>query len=105
MRLVSGGHRSASRLFATTLLLMAASSCGGTDVRQFLAFKAPIVALINVRVIDGTGRPPRDSQTVVIQAERITAVGDTEAVPIPGGAKVLVQPERSTFAAISGSSD
>ena len=89
MRLVSRGHRTTSRLIATALLLIVSSSCGGTDLRQFLAFEAPNVALVNVRVIDGSGRPSRDSQTVVIQAERITAVGDTKAVPIPAGAKVL----------------
>jgi len=89
MRLVSRGHRTTSRLIAPALLLIASSSCGGTDLRQFLAFEAPNVALVNVRVIDGSGRPSRDSQTVVIQSERITAVGDTKAVPIPAGAKVL----------------
>ena len=55
-------------------------------VRQFVSVDAPVVALTHVRVIDGTGAPARDNQTVVISAGKIQSVGDT---PPPAGAKVL----------------
>jgi imidazolonepropionase-like amidohydrolase len=42
-----------------------------------------------VRVIDGTGAPGKDDQTIVIQQGRITAIGDAWHVQIPTGASVM----------------
>ena len=55
--------------------------------RQYVSVAAPVIALVHVRVIDGTGAPPREDQTIVIEHGRIAAVG--EAVAVPAGAKVL----------------
>lgn len=59
----------------------------GPGLERYLAISAPVVALTNVRVIDGTGRPARDGQTVIIEADRITAVGPVGQVTIPAGAR------------------
>ncbi len=58
-------------------------------VRPFVSVDAPVVALTHVRLIDGTGAPARDDQTVVITGERISAVGANGAVAVPAGAQVL----------------
>ena len=55
-------------------------------VRQFVSVDAPVVALTHARVIDGTGAPARENQTIVISAGKIQSVSD--AAP-PAGAKVL----------------
>ena len=47
------------------------------------------VALTNVKVIDGTGAAARTGQTVVIQGDRITAVGPTGSVQVPSGVRVM----------------
>jgi len=57
--------------------------------RAFVAVDTPIVALTHVTVIDGTGAPSRDDQTILLRDGRIERVGPTRAVAIPGGAKVL----------------
>lgn len=57
--------------------------------RSFVSTEAPVVALTNVRLIDGTGAPARDGQTVVIEGGRITAVGPMSSVTVPGGAQLL----------------
>ena len=57
--------------------------------RQFVIEDAPVIALRHVRLIDGTGAPVRDNQTVVLTDGRITAVGDDALVTVPAGAKVL----------------
>jgi len=57
--------------------------------QQFVAVEAPVVALTNVKLIDGTGSPQVDGQTVVIEGDRITAVGPTGSVSIPSGAETL----------------
>jgi imidazolonepropionase-like amidohydrolase len=58
-------------------------------VRQFVSVPEPVVALTNVRVIDGTGAAPRENQTVVIAGGRITAMGATASTRPPAGARVL----------------
>jgi imidazolonepropionase-like amidohydrolase len=40
-------------------------------------------------LIDATGAPPRMDQTVVIQGERIVAVGPMDAIAVPEGAAVI----------------
>ena len=55
--------------------------------QQYVSVDAPVIALVHVRVIDGTGAPPREDQTILIDHGRIAAVGD--AVAVPAGAKVL----------------
>ncbi|MGE0556296.1 MAG: amidohydrolase family protein [Gemmatimonadales bacterium] len=71
-----------------TLPLTAQQSASmGPDARRFVAIDAPVVALTNVRVIDGTGAPARERQTVVLTDGRISAIG--AGVAIPAGARVL----------------
>jgi len=60
-----------------------------TAVRSFIAVDSPIVALTHARVIDGTGTPPRDDQTLIIRDGRIAALGDSRSVAIPVGAQVV----------------
>lgn len=58
-------------------------------VRQFVKLDAPIVALVHVRVIDGTGAAPRANQTIIIRGTKIDAIGDDGKTAVPDGAKVL----------------
>jgi len=58
-------------------------------VRRFITVDAPVVAITNVRVIDGTGAPAREAQTVVIRDDRIAAAGDAASVEVPAGAEVI----------------
>lgn len=58
-------------------------------VRQFVSVSEPVVALVNVRVIDGTGAAPAENQTIVLRDGRIAAVGPSASVPTPAGARVL----------------
>lgn len=59
------------------------------NVRQYVAVDTPVVALTHVRVIDGTGAPPRENQTLIIRDGRIAALGDAASTPAPAGAQVL----------------
>ncbi len=58
------------------------------EVREFVSVSAPLLALTNVQVIDGTGADPVGSQTIVIADGRIQAVGTTGDLAIPSGAEV-----------------
>lgn len=58
------------------------------EVRAFVALDAPVFALTHVRIIDGTGSPVRDDQTVIISNGRITAIGPAASIAVPAGAAV-----------------
>lgn len=57
--------------------------------RAFVTIDTSVLALRHVRVIDGTGSPARDDQTVVIRDGTIAAVGPAASVRVPDGAQVL----------------
>src|SRR5262245_28173008 len=58
-------------------------------VRAYVSVNAPVVALTHVRVIDGTGAPAAEDQTVVITNGKISAVGPAARVTAPPGAQVM----------------
>lgn len=75
------------------------------SVREFVAVDAPVVALTNVTVVDGTGAPPAPGSTVVVSDGRIAAVGPAGEVAIPEGAEVLDLPGHTVIPGIVGLHD
>ncbi len=61
----------------------------GEAVRDFVSVDAPVVALVNARVIDGTGAPARDGYTIVLRDGIIAALGPSAATSPPPGAQVI----------------
>ncbi|MGQ0537581.1 MAG: amidohydrolase family protein [Gemmatimonadaceae bacterium] len=59
------------------------------QIQTVLSVNAPVVALTHVRLIDGTGAPARDDQSIIVEGELIRAVGKTGEVQVPQGAQVL----------------
>jgi imidazolonepropionase-like amidohydrolase len=59
------------------------------EVREFVSVDAPTLALAHARVIDGTGAPALQDQTVVVSGGKIQSVGPSSSAKIPEGAKVL----------------
>jgi enamidase len=84
-------------MFVRTLLLVLAAGLlaraqppqFSTTVRGFIKVDAPVVALTNVRVIDGTGAPARENHTLVIRGGNIAEIGDASRVKAPEGATVI----------------
>jgi imidazolonepropionase-like amidohydrolase len=66
-------------------------------IQQFVSVADSVVALTNVRVIDGTGAPARDGQTIVMKGGVIHAVGAAGQVTIPAGARTLDMTGRSVM--------
>ena len=79
-------------LMAQTLQLSAA-------VKAFVTVDAPAFALTHVRVIDGTGAPAKDDQTVVVSGGKIQAMGPAAEVQPPAGATVI---EKRGYTVIPG---
>lgn len=49
----------------------------------------PVIALTNVRVIDGTGAPAREDQTILIEAGVIKAIGNAFDILVPANTQVV----------------
>ncbi len=75
------------------------------EVQAFVSVDAPVVALAHVRVVDGTGAPARDDQTILVEGGRIAAVGDAATARIPAGAKVLELRGRTVIPGLVGMHD
>src|SRR5438309_6599788 len=59
------------------------------EVKQFVKVDAPIVVLQHVRVIDGTGSPAREDQTIVLASGKIESVANAASASVPHDAQVL----------------
>jgi imidazolonepropionase-like amidohydrolase len=51
--------------------------------------RGPLTAIVHVTVIDGTGAAPRANQTILIDHDRIAAVGADGAVALPAGVRTI----------------
>lgn len=72
------------------------------EVQKFVRVADPVVALTHVRVIDGTGAPAAEDQTLVIERGRISALGSSSNTPVPAGAKVLSLPDFTVIPGLVG---
>ncbi len=58
-------------------------------MRRYVAIDTSVVVLTHAKVIDGTGAPPRDDQTLILRDGNIVAVGNAASVHAPAGALVI----------------
>jgi enamidase len=84
-------------MFVRTLVLFVAAVATASAqppqfsdaVRNFIKIDAPVIALTHVRVIDGTGAPAKEDQTLVLRGGNIAEVGDAARVGPPAGATTI----------------
>ncbi len=92
----AGSRVSAARAAPAVLATLAVVAAGFADAlaaqsydrlseetRAYVAVRGPAVALEHVRVIDGTGGPALEDQTVLLRDGRIAAVGPASSVSVP----------------------
>jgi imidazolonepropionase-like amidohydrolase len=90
------------------LFILAFAVCGpalaqtpSAEVRKFLKFDQPLIALTHVRVIDGTGAAAQEDRTVVLRDGKIESVTDSTK-PVPSGAHVVSLEGRSVMPGLVG---
>jgi imidazolonepropionase-like amidohydrolase len=76
----------------------------GKAVQPYVQVQAPVLALTHVRVIDGTGAPARDNQTILIERGKIAAVG-ADGMAIPAEAKRIDLSGHTVFPGLVGMHD
>jgi imidazolonepropionase-like amidohydrolase len=64
-------------------------SLAQSERQQFIRTEAAEIALMHVRVIDGTGAPPLEDQLIVISEGQIKKVGPTSTIKISEGTERL----------------
>lgn len=75
-----------------SLLLVCSSLAAQTlspQVKAFVKFDAPVIALTHVRVIDGTGAAVLDDQTIIVRQGKIESVSSSSPASMPKDAQVL----------------
>lgn len=85
-------------------IVLPQAAAPGKAVQPFVKVDAPVVALLHVRVIDGTGAPARANQTLLIEHGRIAAVG-ADGLPIPADAKRIDLSGHTVFPGLVGMHD
>lgn len=81
-----------------TAALVAQQPPNNPNARQnFVKIDSPVVVLTHVRVIDGTGAPARENQTIIIRDGRIADLNDTPRVTLPAGANIIDLQGRSVI--------
>ena len=75
----------AALLFTTQLRAQRISP----DIKEFVKIHSGTIALTDVKIIDGTGNAAKEHQSVLIQNDRITALGTAKEITIPADATVI----------------
>jgi hypothetical protein len=70
--------------------------------RELIVTDAPLIALTHVRVIDGTGAPAKEDQTILIEAGAIKAIGKAADVPTPATARTLDLKDQTAIPGLVG---
>jgi imidazolonepropionase-like amidohydrolase len=68
---------------------MVAAQNFSPEVKKYIKYDAPVIALTHVRVVDGTGEAAREDQTIVIGKGKIQQVANASAANVPADAQVL----------------
>jgi len=59
------------------------------QVSAFIRVNVPVVAITNVKLVDGTGTPAKLHQTIIFSNGKIDQVGDADQVKLPAGIQVI----------------
>jgi imidazolonepropionase-like amidohydrolase len=74
-----------SSLATSLVLILLALTLFGCSTRQ----AAPTLAIIHATVIDATGAAPSPDTTVLIEGQKITAIGPSDSISFPGNTPTL----------------
>jgi imidazolonepropionase-like amidohydrolase len=72
-----------------TITSLAPAQTLSPEVKAFVKVDAPVAALTHVRVIDGTGAPAREDQTIILSNGKIDSVSDAAAASLPKDAQMI----------------
>ncbi|MDA0329674.1 MAG: amidohydrolase family protein [Gemmatimonadetes bacterium] len=78
-----------SAVVCIALALLLPHPASTQNFSEFVAVRGPTIALTHAKVIDGTGAPAKLDQTILIEGDRITAIGASGTVRVPQNATIV----------------
>ncbi|MFT3932595.1 MAG: amidohydrolase family protein [Chitinophagaceae bacterium] len=69
--------------------LAAQAQSFSNEVSGFIQYRQGNIVITDVKVIDGTGSPAKEHQWVLIENDRIAAIGKSTEIKIPEGATII----------------
>ena len=79
--------------FALTFLLLfnmyVSAQRISPDIKEFVKIQSGSIALTDVKIIDGTGGAAKEHQSILIQNDKIIAIGGSKEITIPADATVI----------------
>ena len=93
--------RTALSLF---LISAAFAQSPANDAKAYVKYGQPVIVLNHVRVIDGSGAPPKDDQVVVVSAGKIQSIAASGG-QMPPGAQILDLSGHSVLPGLIGMHD
>lgn len=97
--------RARDALMLATLGVLISTGCRETAAPTFISINTPVIAITHVRLIDGTGAPALEDQTLVIQDGRISTFGSATAMRPPSDARVVDGSGRTLIPGLVGMHD
>src|SRR5215831_10924027 len=83
------------------LSCLALASCSPSP-SSFIRIHSGTIALTHVRIIDGTGVPAKEDQTIVIDGAKIRDLGAASAIPVTGVSQTLDLTGHTIFPGLVG---
>ncbi|PYV98290.1 MAG: amidohydrolase, partial [Acidobacteria bacterium] len=96
------------KIFLSIICFIAVAMDGqnlSPEVSAFVKVNAPTVALTHVRIIDGTGAPPREDQTIVLSNGKISSIADSPSASVPPNAQTLDMHDHAVIPGLVGMHD
>ena len=76
-------------LLAATHPALASRPPISEETMRYVSVPEALVAITHVQVVDGSGSPARQDQTIVLDNGVIVALGSTALTPVPAGARLI----------------
>jgi imidazolonepropionase-like amidohydrolase len=70
-------------LFCPMLAVVVFGQTLSPQVKAFVKVDAPVIVLTHVNVIDGSGAPAREDETIILSHGKIQSVSDSTSAPVP----------------------
>jgi imidazolonepropionase-like amidohydrolase len=84
---------------------IAAAQNFSPEVKTYIKYDAPVIALTHVRVVDGTGEAAKEDQTILINKGKIQQVSNASGANLPSDAQVLDLHDRTVIPGLVGMHD
>ena len=79
----------AALLLLLTICVATFAQAPQSDLKQFVRVDSNVVALTHVRIVDGTGAPPMEDQTILIVDGKITEIHPSKDGQVKEGINTL----------------